>query len=324
MEQHGDIKVLILFNLKLLKQEAVPFKRKFYDTSISAIQDMSLDEILARDTFVDVKGIGDKINSKIIHIRNNGRNLEEVDNIIRRDDGFDACSVYGIGPAAKKKITDEYGPLRDLNHLRQLDTQYGFLTTAQRIGVKYFTDIETPIPRQEMIAHDEFIAKHTASLFPNISYNISGSYRRGSQSSGDIDVLIHARNNDIIHSFKEYVTSLKNIGYIVEDLAFGHKKFMGVCRLTGTSISRRIDVLITDKQEYYFALLYFTGSDEFNKEMRAYAIEQGFSLNEKGITDLATKARVDRIFDSEKSIFDFLGLKFVTPQNRRRGAIMKL
>lgn len=326
MEQsRGSVKDIILLNLLLLKKEAVPFKRKFYESSISAISNMSLEEILARRTFVDVKGIGEKISSKIIHIRDNGRNLEEVENIIQRDDAFNICSIYGIGPAAKKKIIDKHGPLRDINHLRQLDKKHDFLTTAQKIGLRYFADIEKPIPRPEMIAHDDFIAEHTDAIFPKISYNIAGSYRRGSESSGDIDVLIHTSDDcDINRTFKEYVNSLKNIGYVTEDLAFGEKKFMGLCQLPGSKTTRRIDVLITDEREYYFALMYFTGNDEFNKEMRAHAIEEGYSLNEKGLTELSTKKSVNGEFNSEKSIFDFLGLKFVSPQNRKNGAIEKV
>lgn len=326
MEQsRGDVKDLILLNLLLLKKEAVPFKRKFYESSISAVKDMSVEEILSRDTFVDVKGIGQKISSKIIEVRDNGRNLEEVDDIIRRDDGFDICDVYGIGPAAKKKIIDKYGPLRDISHLRRLDEKHDFLTAAQKLGVRYFTDIEKRIPRPEMIAHDDFIAEHTDALFPTISYNITGSYRRGAESSGDIDVLIHADDDrDIERTFKEYVNTLKNVGYITADLAFGDKKFMGMCRLPGSDTSRRIDLLITDKREYYFALLYFTGNDEFNKEMRAYAIDEGYSLNEKGLTEASTKTRVVSEFNSEKSIFDYLGLKFVPPQNRKIGAVERI
>ena len=32
--------------------------------------------------------------------------------------------------------------------------------------------------------------------------------------------------------------------------------------------------------QYYCALLYFTGSDAFNRDMRAHALDKGFTLNE--------------------------------------------
>ena len=36
-------------------------------------------------------------------------------------------------------------------------------------------------------------------------------------------------------------------------------------------------------REYGAAMLYFTGSKAFNVNMRAHALEQGYSLNEHGI-----------------------------------------
>lgn len=40
------------------------------------------------------------------------------------------------------------------------------------------------------------------------------------------------------------------------------------------------------KDQYYCGVLYFTGSDIFNKNMRAHALEQGFTLNEYTIRPL--------------------------------------
>ena len=48
---------------------------------------------------------------------------------------------------------------------------------------------------------------------------------------------------------------------------------MGACKLPGCDKYRRLDIIVT-KQQYYFEVLYFTGSDEFNKEMRSEALKQ--------------------------------------------------
>lgn len=40
--------------------------------------------------------------------------------------------------------------------------------------------------------------------------------------------------------------------------------------------------------QYYCALLYFTGSDIFNKNMRAQALEVGFTLNEYTLRPLGS------------------------------------
>ena len=43
---------------------------------------------------------------------------------------------------------------------------------------------------------------------------------------------------------------------------------------------RRIDIRLIPIDQYYFGILYFTGSDLFNKQMRAHALDKGFTLNE--------------------------------------------
>ena len=61
----------------------------------------------------------------------------------------------------------------------------------------------------------------------------------------------------------------------------------GVCVLPRTDDEasapptyRRIDVRLIPMDQYYCGTLYFTGSDMFNKTMRAHALDKGFTLNE--------------------------------------------
>lgn len=43
---------------------------------------------------------------------------------------------------------------------------------------------------------------------------------------------------------------------------------------------RRLDIRLTPYDQYWCSILYFTGSDMFNKEMRTHALQKGFTLNE--------------------------------------------
>ena len=43
---------------------------------------------------------------------------------------------------------------------------------------------------------------------------------------------------------------------------------------------RRLDIRLLPFDQYHCGILYFTGSDQFNKMMRAHALDQGFTLNE--------------------------------------------
>ncbi|VDI55372.1 DNA polymerase beta, partial [Mytilus galloprovincialis] len=47
--------------------------------------------------------------------------------------------------------------------------------------------------------------------------------------------------------------------------------------------------------QYYCALLYFTGSDVFNKNMRAHALEKGFTLNEYTLRPLGSTGKTSVI-----------------------------
>jgi DNA polymerase/3'-5' exonuclease PolX len=82
---------------------------------------------------------------------------------------------------------------------------------------------------------------------------------------------------------------------------------------------RRLDLLMIPKSEYACAILYFTGSKEFNVAFRSYALEKGYTLNEHRL--LATKEGVPAVpaFTTEKDIFDFLGLQYIEPTLRRDG-----
>jgi DNA ligase (NAD+) len=80
--------------------------------------------------------------------------------------------------------------------------------------------------------------------------------------------------------------------------------------------------LYTNPEEFPFAILYFTGSKIFNTVMRHVALEKGYTMNEHGINKMEEKKKgekVERVFTSEKDIFDFLGLVYKSPIERTDG-----
>jgi len=64
--------------------------------------------------------------------------------------------------------------------------------------------------------------------------------------------------------------------------------FQGVCRLDNSHPARRLDIRLTPHDQYFCSVLYFTGSDEFNREMRAHALSQGFTLSEYSLRPLGS------------------------------------
>ena len=135
--------------------------------------------------------------------------------------------------------------------------------------------------------------------------------RRKKKDSGDIDLLIKASSKKIYDNFIDTLTQEK---YLVAQLARGSKKYMGMGKFK--SSPRRIDIMYTRPEEYPFAILYFTGSSEFNQGMRAEALSQGLTMNEYSLKYTDTKKKVDHVFTTEKDIFDYLKYEYIAPEKR--------
>lgn len=57
---------------------------------------------------------------------------------------------------------------------------------------------------------------------------------------------------------------------------------------------RRLDIRLTFYDQYYCAILYFTGSDLFNQNMRAHALEKKYTLNEYALKPLTIEGRIKK------------------------------
>ena len=223
-------------------------------------------------------------------------------------------AVYGIGPKkAEDLIAAGYLTIADLRKA----TDPKLLNKNQRIGLKYYEQLLERIPRSEMHQHAALLM---AAKPPSLEGVIVGSYRRGRPDSGDIDMLIRTASPlvDAALALTEFVAALKASGYIKEVLAHGDHKCMAICVLPGassSSVGRRLDLLVTQPDEFPFAVFYFTGSDTFNVAVRSYALTKGFTLNEHALTHVKTGKPVKGI-KKEEDIFGALKLRWVEPVNR--------
>jgi DNA polymerase beta len=217
--------------------------------------------------------------------------------------------IYGIGAVRAKQLVDP-----GMNTLEDLRKHPELLNAKQTIGLTYYEAIRERIPRAEMIAHESLLL---GCLPPGVVGSLAGSYRRGKESSGDVDLLLRSDNASVLD---QVVTRLTATGYLLETLAHGSKKFMGICRLEG-GIPRRIDILLTTVEEYPYALLTFTGSDKFNVLVRAHAITRGYSLNEHGLKGGVLPASP---LLTEEAILGFLGIKYVKPEDRTETVKLEL
>jgi DNA polymerase/3'-5' exonuclease PolX len=323
----------------LYKQERMnkePFKAKAYSVVITNIKNHGA-PITSIDDLKDIKGVGKKIFDKIKEIIETGtlKRAEET----KEADEFKAYDVFqkihGVGPVKARSLIE-----RGITNIAQLRARIvdepNTLNDTQKMGLMYYEDLLERIPRAEMERHNAILK----SAIPNCE--LVGSFRRGLETSGDIDVLIPYVEGGV--SLKAYVKALISQGYITDILALGDKKCMAVCtaghgdhRRSGLSSgiaavghhgckARRLDLLLTPKHEYAYALLYFTGSEQFNIAFRSCAISQGYTLNEHKMTRINTEIPIKPVPEmvSEKDIFDFLGLQYMAPTLRIIGKVVRV
>ena len=229
-------------------------------------------------------------------------------------------NIYGVGPQKAKELVQK--GITTLDDLRA--KQANALNKVQQIGLKYYDDILERIPRKEIDDYRIIFETLFKSGFDG-KYEIVGSYRRGHETSGDIDVIITAENPA---NFDIFLDRLIEEKVIIEVLSRGKSKCLVIAKIPSSNTYRRVDFLYTSPKEYPFAILYFTGSKAFNAVMRGYALTKGYSLNEHGLSKMALKegdkketkgSVIEKSFASERNIFDFLGLRFIDPIDRIDG-----
>jgi NAD-dependent DNA ligase/DNA polymerase/3'-5' exonuclease PolX len=227
-------------------------------------------------------------------------------------------NVYGIGPQKAKELVKN--GITDIKTL--IEKQNDVLNDVQKKGLKYYDDILKQIPRMEIDEYNKIFKKIASDN--KCHYEIVGSYRRGLSSSGDIDVIITSNSGRVgsQNIFDNFINSLISQKIIVEILSRGKNKCLVISKIPNSDTYRRTDFLYSTIEEYPFSILYFTGSKGFNTVMRGHALQQGYSLNEHGLSNSKDGIKgqlIDHPFTDEKSIFDFLKLEYKTPIERVDG-----
>ena len=298
-------------------------------------------KIIKGEDLKDIKGIGKGIITRINEILKEGTLVDEIKPDTDSNHQFSELEklqkITGIGPSKANELFEKNITLDKL--LKEIKTTNGEvleegilsnLTHHQIIGLKYFEDIESKIPRDEIRSIQMKLNRYIKQINKNYEVHICGSYRRKKEFSGDIDVLvllpeiktqkeIDEREGNILGDIISYLTEKKVlVDHLTED---GRTKYMGICKQKKTGKGRRIDIRFIPYESKAAAILYFTGSGNFNKFMRAEALKKGYTINEYGIyktKKVNGKSEKDKrmLVNTEKDIFDIVGMTYLEPQNR--------
>lgn len=294
----------------IMLKQGEPFRARAYQKAQESIMAYPGD-ILSPNDLKGKPGIGETIMEKLNEYVQTGtlkileREKNNPVNIL--------AEVYGIGPKKAKDLVDQ-----GITSIAELRENQQLLNDIQKVGLQYYEDILKRIPRSEIEDYKAIFEK----AFPKGTdgkMEIVGSYRRGAQSSGDIDVIITSNSPRVFTTFVDNLIKEKIILYV---LSRGPTKCLVVTKIPSSDAARRVDFLYTNPEEFPFAILYFTGSKIFNTVMRHIALEKGYTMNEHGIYKMEAKKKgekVQRTFTSEEDIFNFLGLEYKSPIERTDG-----
>lgn len=309
---------------KLRKKEVADkevWKARAYAKVVKQLSELP-GEVRTIDDLNGLTGIGKKTREKIEEILATG--TLEVTKAYNTDDSYriinELIEVHGIGPTKANDLVHTHG----VQSIADLRTKPHLLNETQLMGLKYYDDFKLRISRKEMDRHAAYIDAVIDMVDPELTGTVVGSYRRGAVSSGDIDVIINA--SAVGSKLDNIIAKLKADKYIVDTLAQGGKKFMGVCRIKYSRHFRRLDMMITQSNEFPFASLYFTGSAEFNTKLRAWVLtHKEMSLSEYGLKMLKTGEMVrDVDFKTEADVFEYLGLEYIEPSKRTPDVVLAL
>lgn len=324
-------KELILKNLDILKEASKRDRFRFlaYSNAINILnryKPINID-ITNEDlpNIKKLKGIGKRIYEKIIEILKT-KKLKAISKIPKKSEKEQIVDLFstilGVGDKTAINWYDKgYRTIEDLSDIK--------LNRTQKIGLQYIDDLLLKIPRKEIECGYQPYIKYGLDSLNNskksknkyeFKFIIAGSYRRKKSFSNDIDVLItelteNYDNEDLMNLIIEH---FKEIGLIIEELTKGKSKFTGLSQISLIDNKlpvRRFDIELVRPKDWYYALLYFTGSKSTNQQMRLIAKKQGYLLNQYGLFDLSNKEKRFNV-KNEKEIFNKIGIKYLKPEDR--------
>jgi DNA polymerase (family 10) len=251
-----------------------------------------------------IPGIGEKIAMKIGEILATGtfHELEEIKTGIPPT-LIEILNLEGVGPRTIARLWRTMG-IQSIEDLEKAARGHR-IRAIKGFGERKEEDIFHAIQlyrskgsRMNRLQADR-VVQCVSAAFPEGSYNVAGSYRRGKSTIGDIDIvtmLPPSTVNPLLRSVSE------------EMIDEGERRSSVRCQ------GQRVDIRFTHPDEYGSMLLYLTGSKDFNIRLREMALSRGLKLNEYGIED--KKEGKIHTFPREEDIFSFLDMEYIPPELR--------
>jgi DNA polymerase (family 10) len=294
-------------------QNANPFRVRAYRNAARRINDLSepLASIAAdpQRELTDIDGIGKDLALKIGEVLETGAiaMLEELRAAI--PGGVLAMvRIPGLGPKKAAALYKELG-ITSLDTLRaacesdQVQALKGF---GKKTQDKILAGIDTAAHAEERMywAHaDEIVQELLVHMrrLPGIrQMEVAGSYRRGRETIGDVDLLVDA---DDVSAVMDHLGGFEELATVI-----GRGDTKMSIRL-GRGL--QIDLRVVPPKSFGAALQYFTGSKDHNVVLRGMAKDRGLRINEYGVFRVPAAAGIADAGNKEPDFKDVNSANYV-------------
>ncbi|XP_053124977.1 DNA-directed DNA/RNA polymerase mu isoform X2 [Hemicordylus capensis] len=251
--------------------------------------------------------------------------------------------IFGVGVKTASRWYRE-----GLRTLADLKAQHTKLSREQQAGLQHFEDLQIPVVRSEAEAIGQVVQKAVEQFLPGASVTLTGGFRRGKQSGHDVDLLIthpeegqeglllyHSSQRNTFYALEEQEMldsststmdrfersfSIFRLDYLSGGIQRGAGSQEPGSIMSGFGATRswkavRLDLVVTPYSQFSFALLGWTGSKNFERDLRRFCKqEKKMALNSHALYHMEQKIFLAAA--SEEEIFQHLGLEYIPPEER--------
>jgi DNA polymerase (family X) len=298
-------------------QGANAFRLNAYRNGARVIRDIN-DSVTAMvergDDLTKFAGIGKGVAEKCAEIAQTGKlaQLEELKQEIPPT-VLDLLRVPKLGPK-KAAIVFKQLNISTLDQLKaaceaeQLRQIKGFgAKTEQAIleGIEIASAANMRIYWSDADAIANQLREHFKDCKAIKRLEFAGSYRRGKETIGDLDILIDSDDSDsVMDRFGQFE--------LIESVSGRGDTKMSVRLNSGF----QVDLRVVPHKSFGAALQYFTGSKEHNVQVRSIAKRKEFKVNEWGVFSISEGQEQYIAGESESDVYKVLGLPCFPPELR--------
>ena len=290
------------------------FKIIAFSRAARAIESLKEDivQVCREKRLQSIPGVGKAIAQKVEEYLRTGRIQSHQELLAQTPSGqAELLKISGLGPKTINMLHEKLN-ISNLDDLEKAAKEH-CIRRLPRMGETREKNIQRSIERYKkrrfriLYSTAEPIVNEILAYLGGIAglehITAAGSYRRGKETVGDIDILATATRPE------EVVASFVRMPMVEEVLAKGPTKASVIVQET-----IQVDLRIVEHRSYGTVLQYFTGSKDHNVRMRQLALGRGYSLSEYSLTRLADSQ--DLFYEREEDVYGALGLQYIPPEMR--------